>query len=134
MRHGHRKRRQQDVNLAAFVIHSVKTSVRDRIAARDMVAVVGKLFARRESRCFADNLVAFDDELAAIGVNDHPFAPEQSDGAIGAVFDRDEINERVWLVGRQRRPAVVIGKFIESGYKTGKRAGTAGHDARRLGM
>lgn len=76
MRHGHRKGREQDVNLAAPIVHSMETPVCDRIAASDMITVVGKLFTRRQSRCFAHDLVAFDDELTAIGVNDHPLAPE----------------------------------------------------------
>ena len=103
------------MDLFTVFIDSMKTAVSDRVAASDMVAVIRELFAGREPRRFADDLVAFDHELAAIGVRDHPLASEQGHGSIGSVFDRDEIDERMWFVGGERRPAVVIGELVEAG-------------------
>lgn len=134
MGHGHRKRRQQHVDLATLVIHTVKTPVRDGVTSRDVITVVGKLFAGREARRFSDDFVTFDHELVAVGVDHDPFSAQQGDRAIGAIFNGDEIDKRVRLVGRERWSAVMIGKFVESGDKAGERAGTAGHQPRRLGM
>ena len=103
------------MNLLPLLVDSVKTPVRHRITTSDMVAVVGELFARSQTRRFAHNLVAFDHELTAVGVHDDPFPTEKSDRAIRTIFDRDEVNEGVWFIRRQRRPAVVIGEFIKTG-------------------
>ena len=83
--------------LSVFV-DAVKASVCDRVASCDVITVVRKFLAGRESRSFADDLVSFDDELAAVGMGDHPFASEKRDRAVGAIFNRDEVNERVRLI------------------------------------
>lgn len=119
------------MNLCALFIDSVEAPLRHRIASGHVIAVVGKLFARREPRCFADNLVAFDDELGAIGVSDDPFATEQSHCPIRAIVDRDEVHKRVRLVGRKRWPAMMVGEFVETGDEPGNCAGTARHEANR---
>ena len=67
------KRRQKHMNLAAELVDAVKTPAGPGVATRDMVAVVGKLFARREAWSFTDDLVAFNDETGAIAVLNHPF-------------------------------------------------------------
>lgn len=76
MRDGHRKGRKQYVNFLPLLIDSVKTSVRHGIAPGNMIAVVGKLFAGREPRCFTDNLVSFDHQLTAVRMSDDPFTSE----------------------------------------------------------
>ena len=89
------------MNLLAVFVDAVKTAARDRVATGDVIAVIGELFSRRDAGSFANNFIAFDHKLAAIGVGDHPFASEQRDRAVRTVFDRDEIDERMWLVGRE---------------------------------
>ena len=116
-RNHHPKRRQHDVDLLTVLIDAVKTTMRDRVASRDMIAVVRKFLARREPRSLADDLISFDDELAAVGMSHHPFASEKRDRPIGAVFNRDEVNECMWLILGQRRAAVVISELVESGDK-----------------
>lgn len=103
------------MDLFTVLIDSMKTAVRDRVAAGHMIAVIRELFAGREPRGFPDDLVAFDHELAAIRVRDDPLASEQGHGSIGSVLDGDEINEGVRFVGRERRPAVMIGELVEAG-------------------
>ena len=103
-------------------INAVKTTMRDRITARHMITVIGKLFAGGEAWGFAHDLVAFDHELAAVGVSDDPLPAEKRNRLIRSVLDRDEIDKRVRLVGRKRWPAVVIGEFIKAGGKTGHSA------------
>lgn len=103
------------MHVPAQVIDAMKTPARTRGAGGDMVAVVGKLFARGQSRSFADDFIALDHELTAVGVSDHPFASEQRDGVIGAVVNRDEIHERMRLVRRQAFSPVVIHEFVEVG-------------------
>lgn len=101
MGNGHRKRRQQHVNLLPVLVDPMETSVGDRVATGDVIAVIGKLFPGRKTGRFANNFITLNHELAAIRVRDHPLASEQRDGAFGTVFDRNEINERVWLVRRE---------------------------------
>ena len=112
-RHRHVERRQRHVNLLAVVIHAVETAAHLGIAIRDMVAVVGKLLAGREARRFADDFVAFDDQAAAVAVDHDPFAAQEPDGAIGFVFDRDEINEGVRVIRWQAGATVVINQLVE---------------------
>ena len=101
MGNGHRERREQHVNLLPVLINPMEASVGHGVATGDVIAVIGKLFARRKTGSFANNLITFDHELAAICVRDHPLASEQGDRAFRTVFDSDEINERVWLVRRE---------------------------------
>lgn len=100
-------------------VDAVKTPVRDRVTARDMIAVVRKLLTRGEARGLTDDLVTFDDELAAVGVGDDPFPAQQRHGAVGGIVDRDEVDERVRFVSGERRPAIMIGEFVESGREPG---------------
>ena len=133
VRNDHRKRGQHDVDLLTLFIDAVKTSVRDGFTTRDVVAVIGKLFARSESRSFANDLISFDHELAAVGMRHDPFASEERYGLIRSVLDGNEIDERVRLVGRKRRPTMMVHEFIKSGGKTRKCARAARHPARRRG-
>src|SRR3954471_14544760 len=64
----HFERRQHHMNPISVLADPVKTAMRRRIAARHVVTVVGKLFAGREPRGLADNLVAFNHELRAVRV------------------------------------------------------------------
>jgi len=93
----------------------VKRAVGRGVAAGHMVAVVGELLARGKAGGLTDDLVAFDDQMTAIGVIHHPFAPEQRDGVLGGVEDRDEVNKGVRLVRWQRGSTVVVVEFVEAG-------------------
>lgn len=70
----HVERGQDDVNLRAEFIHTVKTPVGLGIGADDMIAVVGKLFARGKAGRFTDDLVSLGHEPGAVGVSDDPFS------------------------------------------------------------
>ena len=128
--HHHLERRQEHVNLPAQLVDAMVAAVRARVAAADVIAVVGKLFAGRESRGFADDPVALDHEPAAIGVQDDPFAAEQGDGVRGGVVDRDKVDEGVGFVRGKAGAAMVIAEFIEPGRETGQFLGGASHDAK----
>ena len=82
-------------------IDPVKTSVRDSIATGNIVAVIGELFSGRKEWSFAYDFVPLDHKLAAISVCDHPFASAQRHRPVGGVFDRNEIDECMWLVCRE---------------------------------
>ncbi len=114
-----------------MVIHAMETAAHLGIAIRDMVAIVGKLLAGCEARCFADDFVALDDQAAAIGMDHDPFAAEQPDGAIRFVFDRDEINKRMRFVGRQAGAAVVINQLVEQCGEAGQFYGFARQGKKR---
>lgn len=86
------------MNSISEFIHAVKTAVCLGIDARNMIAVVGELLPWGEMGSFTDDLIALDYQTRAVAMHDDPFAPEQCDGAIGPIFDRDEVDERVWLV------------------------------------
>ena len=115
-----RKRRNSDKNAAATLVEAVKTSVGPSIASSHVVAVVGKMSAGCEAGGFAYDLIAFDDELSAVGVLDHPFAAEKSDGPVRIVADREVINKRVRPVGRQLLAAVPIDKFVDFNAQAGQ--------------
>ena len=115
------------MDLVPMFVDAMKTSMRRRVAAGHMVTVIGKLFARRDSWRFADNLVAFDHQPRAVGVQHDPFAAKQGHRAIGGIVDRDEIHERMGLVRWQTRPAVVIAQLVEGSREAGQFA-RAGHD------
>ena len=103
------------MDFPTLFVDPVKTTVRHCIAAGDVVAVVGELFAGRQTRCFSDDLITLDDELTAIRVHNHPLSAEQRHGSVGSIFNRNKINEGVRFIRRKRRPAVVIGEFIKTG-------------------
>ena len=120
------------MDFLAVVIHAVETAAHLGIAIRDMVAIVGKLFAGREARRFADDFVAFDDQAAAVAVDHDPFSAEEPDGAVGFVLDRDEINEGVRLVRRQAGAAVVVNQLVELGGEAGQFYGFARQGEKRM--
>ena len=115
------------MDFPAEIVDAMETAVSARVVAGHVIAVIGKLLARREARGFADDLVALDHEAAAVGMEDHPFAPEERDGVVRRVVDRDEIDERVGLVRRQARAAVVIAEFVEAGGEARQGMGTTSH-------
>ena len=59
----------------------MKAAVDPRIASGDVVTVVGKLLAGRESRRFAHDLVALDNELCAVIIMNDPFSAQERDGS-----------------------------------------------------
>lgn len=115
------------MNLAAELVNAVKAAVRDGIAARHMVAVVGKFFADREARRLTHNLVAFDHELRTVRMLYDPFTAEQRDGVVRPVANRDEINESVRLVDGQTHPGVMVREFVQAGSQARKRMRRTGH-------
>jgi phosphoribosylaminoimidazolecarboxamide formyltransferase/IMP cyclohydrolase len=121
------------MNAPAEVVDTVKTSVGLRVDSGDVVAVVGKFLARGKPGSFADDLVALDHETGAIGMHDDPFATQEGDRALGDVANGDEVDERVWFVGRQARSTVMVMEFIEPGGETRQFAGGAGHAVKRRG-
>ena len=67
---------QNDVYPAAKIVDPMKAALRAGRFGGDVVTVVRKLFAGGQARGFADDFVALDDLLAAVGMRDYPFAPE----------------------------------------------------------
>ena len=81
----------------------------------------------RQARRLADDLIPLDDEAAAVGLLDHPFAAEQSDGAVGLVLDRDEIDKRVRCSLRQAVAAMMMDEPVKVGRETRNFAGGLRH-------
>ena len=103
------------MNFAAQFIHAMKTALRPGGTAGHMITVVRESLAGREARRFADDAVAFNHELLAVRVKDDPFAAQEGDRAIGAVGDRDKIDECMGFVRRQTRSSMVITELVEGG-------------------
>lgn len=101
------------MDFLALFIDAVKTTPGLGIAACHMVAVVGKMFAGREVRRLAHDLIAFHHQLAAVGVKNDPFAAKERDGAVGLVPDGDKVDESVRFVRRQAGAAVMVDQFVE---------------------
>jgi len=96
-------------------INAVKTTQRARIAAGHVITIVGKLLTRSQTRSFADDFVAFDNQMVAIAVLDHPLTAEQGDDAIRGVVNRHKVDEGVRFVRGQGHAPVVINELIEAG-------------------
>lgn len=94
-------------------IDPVKTAKRPCVHPRDVVAVIGKLLARAETRRFTDDFVALNYELTSVPVLQHPFASQQRDHAIRPIADGDEIDERMRFVLRQTFAAVMVHELVE---------------------
>ena len=107
------------MNPPSQIIDSVKAAMAARVAASDVVTVVGKLFAGSESRRFTHDLVAFDYELVAILIIDDPLAAKQGDRVFGVVLQRHEIDEGMRFVRRQGLASVVVDQFVETGGEAG---------------
>ena len=73
------------------------------------------MLAGRQAGRLAHDLVALDDEPAAVVVQDHPFAPEERDRTIRMVPNRDEVDERVRFSFRQTGAALVMNQSIKMG-------------------
>jgi hypothetical protein len=111
--------RQEHMDATAKFVDAVERAGGAGGGAGDVVAVVGKLFAGREARGFADDFLAFDDEMGAVEVLDHPFAAEERERVFGAVVNRDEVDEGVRLIGGQTRATVMVDEFVQSGGEAG---------------
>jgi hypothetical protein len=97
------------------------------IAAGNVIAIVGKLFARSEAGCFPDDPVALDHEAGPIRMENDPFAAEQGDGVVAGIVDGDEIDKGVGFVRGQAHSAMVIAEFVEPGREAGKFLGATCH-------
>lgn len=96
------------MDFTALIVHPVKTTAHGRICAGHVIAIVGELLARLNSRGLANNFVALNHEVAAVWVGEDPFATEEGDRAVGPVVDGDEVDESVRLVRRQAAATVVV--------------------------
>ena len=97
----------------AVFVHPMETSVRRGVAAGYMVTVVGKLLARAQARSLSDDLVSFNDQARAVGVNDDPFPAEQRHCPIRRVLDGDKVDKSVRLVLRKTGPAVMVTQLVQ---------------------
>src|SRR5688500_10926073 len=84
-RNRHLKGGQHDMNLVPVLVDAVKAPMRRGIATGHVVAVVGKLLARREAWRLADDLVAFNHQAGPVGVLYDPLPAQQGHGAIGGI-------------------------------------------------
>ena len=111
----------------------METAVGLGVDARDVVAIVGKLLAGGESRSLTNDLISFDHEARAIGVNYDPLAAEQGDNPFGVVLNRDKVDKGVGFIGRETCSSMVIVEFVEPGAQAGQFEGRAGHRVKRRG-
>ncbi len=110
---------QNDVDFLSKLVDAVKTPVRDRIDACDMVTVIGKLLPGCESRSLAHNLVTLDHQPRAVAVNDDPLPAKERDVSIGAIRDCDVVDERVRFVRREGGATMVMDETVETGGEAG---------------
>lgn len=109
------KRRELHLDAGAVFVDPEETTVGDGILPGDVVTIVGKALAGGQPGRLTDDALAFDDEVGAVGMHDHPFAAEQGDHAIGGVRNGDVINERVGFARRKVGAAKMMAKLIEVG-------------------
>jgi len=102
------------MNAFAEFIDAMKATVGAGVDPRDMIAIVGKLLTGREVGRFADDLVAFDHEAGAVAMQHDPLSAQQRHLSIRRILDRDEVNERMWLVSRQARSAMMVTELVET--------------------
>jgi hypothetical protein len=119
-RYRHFKCRQHHVNAAAEFVDPVEASVRLGIRPGYVITIVRELLAGCDVRSLAHDLISLDYQARSIGVNNDPFTAEQRDCAIRSVFDRDEVYERVRLVGRQASPTMMVAEPIEARGEAGE--------------
>jgi hypothetical protein len=109
-----------------------KRTLGDAVRSGDVVAVVGKRFARGKGRELADDAFAFDDDTLVLRIGDDPFAPLESDGFLRFVVDGDEVNEGIRALGgrvqmRSEDDAVHgdsdFGQFVDHGGGVGREGG-----------
>jgi len=112
------------MHLSAFLIHSMKGSVRHRILSGGVVTVVGELLTGRDPRRFPDNAIALHHKQAPVLMADNPLAPKQRYRVRTPVPDRDVIDKRVRLVQRQAQPAMVMAEPVKAGLEAGKFLGS----------
>ena len=120
------------MHFVAEFVDAVEATVRHRIEAGHMIAVIGEMLAGCQTRGFPHDFVALDDELGAVAVFDHPFAAQQRDRPVGTIADRDEIDERVRLVRRQTCPTVVVAELVEPRAEAGKFLGGSRHRSKEV--
>ena len=107
------------MDVRAELVDAMKAALRTRAAPGDVIAVVGKMLAGSEAGSLADDLLAFDDQVAAIRLKNRPFSSEKGDGAILSVLDGDEVDERMRRSGREAIAAMVVAQPVELGREAG---------------
>ena len=101
------------MNQLAEFIHAMEGALHAGVAGGDVIAVVRKMLAGRQARRFADDFFTFDDQPAAVFVENHPFSAQEGDRAVRLVPDRDEVNERMRLPFRQTGSAVMVDQPVQ---------------------
>jgi hypothetical protein len=91
----------------------MKDALCPRPAAGDVVAIVGKMLAGGQAGSIANDFIAFDHQLLAVRLKDHPFASEQRDGTVRLIFDGDEVDERVRRSLGQAFAAMMVDKPVQ---------------------
>ncbi len=122
-RHLQFERRQDDVDLVAVLVGAVEAAVGSRVHADDMVAVIREGLAGRQPRTLADDFIAFGHEPGPVRIEHDPFAAEESDHPIGAVQNRDVVDERVWLVRWEARATMMVAELFQRGGEAGQGTG-----------
>ncbi len=87
--------------------------MRAGIAGSHMITVVRKMGTRGQSGGFANDFVAFHNQLRAVGVFDDPLSAQQRDRSVGIVANRQVVDEGVRSVGRQLFATVPVDEFIQ---------------------
>src|SRR5271165_1049438 len=111
--------RKEHVHLRPGFVDAVEAPLDAGVFAGDVVAVVGELLAGGQARGLAHDLVALDHLAGAVAGFDHPLAPEQRDGLVRGVADRDVVDERVRLVLGKARAAVVVDQLVQASGEAG---------------
>lgn len=73
---------------------------------------------RGESRGFANDFIAFHDQLGSIRVFDHPFSAQQRHRAVGIIANREVVDERMGPVRGQLLATVPVDEFVEFNTQT----------------
>lgn len=102
------------MDLVAELVATVEAPPCLGVAGADVEAVVGESFPRLKSWFLAYDLVALYDLGFPVYVLDDPFAAEELHGAVGLVFDGEEVDEDVRRFWRDVGSAVLVAQVVEA--------------------
>lgn len=97
----------------AEFIDAMKDALRPRPAAGYVITIVREMLSRGKARGVADDLFAFDDQLFSIGLNNHPFAAKERDGAVRLVLDGDEVDKSMRCSHRKALSAMMVDEPVQ---------------------
>lgn len=97
-RHFHLEGRDAGEDAFAVLDLAEVGALSEAVGSDEVIARIMELGARGEAGAFADDAVAFDDELGVVGIGDDPLASLDGDDARAVIVDGDMIHKSIWPV------------------------------------